>query len=227
MQSIFNNDKKMDNNHSIWQLNLNEFNAAIASASPTPGGGSVSVVCGEFGLSLIIMAVEITKKTRPVPELSLALEKAQLLSNALKGDADFDILVFNKYMDAMKMPKNTEGEKENRKEAIQSASEEATISPLAAAKRMFTCIELANGIKTYIKKEVISDIGAGVYILNGAINSTLLNVDINIPNIKNYNLADKIKKEKEILIVNAARLTQEIGQYISVILTPNGISQSN
>ena len=71
----------------IWQMPLNEFLNATASDSPTPGGGSVSAVCGAMGLGLVIMALEITNKGPDQKDaISRLLSESRQLLESIKKE---------------------------------------------------------------------------------------------------------------------------------------------
>src|SRR5205807_2479517 len=113
----------------LWSQQLSAFRDAIASAAPTPGGGSVSMVNATFGLGLVIMALEITaKKPEPGSEMRLKelLDEARRLLAELSAHADADVAVFEGYMAAAKLPNKTDEEKARRKQARQDALVKAT-----------------------------------------------------------------------------------------------------
>src|SRR6516164_2939024 len=130
----------------LWTQSLAQFRDAVASDAPTPGGGSVAMVSAAFGLGLVVMALEIThKKQEPGPEadeVAGLLAKARALLARLAEHADEDVRVFDAYMSALRLPKQTDEEKAARKTAMQQALVNATRAPLAAARDAVTAMEL-------------------------------------------------------------------------------------
>ena len=77
---------------SLWSLRLAELRDLTASASPTPGGGSVACVAGALGTSLLIMAAKITSKgAEERAELETWLAEAGPILEALSAHADRDV----------------------------------------------------------------------------------------------------------------------------------------
>src|SRR5689334_1653302 len=121
---------------SVWEHQLGAFAEMTASASPTPGGGSVACVSAAFGAGLSITAAEITKKSAPSPELEGWLGEARSIFEALRRHADRDVESFEAYMRALALPRATDDEKRTRKAALADAALAATEAPLAAARDM-------------------------------------------------------------------------------------------
>jgi formiminotetrahydrofolate cyclodeaminase len=183
----------------LWTQTLAAFRDATASAEPTPGGGSVSMVSASFGLGLVLMALEITaKKPEPDSKAKLAelLNEGRALLRKLTQHADDDIAVFQAYMAALKLPKQTDAEKSARKAAMDIALLSATKAPLEAAQTCVHGLALAERAAKVSSVRVISDVGAGAALLGGAVSAVLLNVDINLPGIKQPDLATSWAQER-------------------------------
>src|SRR5262245_13480176 len=197
----------------LWTQTLSVFRDATASTEPTPGGGSVSMVSASFGLGLVIMALEITaKKPEPGSEAKLAelLSEARSLLTKLTQHADEDIAVFQAYMAALKLPKQTDAEKSARKAAMDIALTSATKAPLEAAQTCVQGLALAERAAHVSSVRVISDVGAGAALLGGAVSAVLLNVDINLPGIKQPDLATNWATERVALEESARELGGDV-----------------
>jgi formiminotetrahydrofolate cyclodeaminase len=191
----------------LWSQTLSAFRDATASTEPTPGGGSVAMVSASFGLGLVIMALEITaKKPESGSEARLAelLGEARSLLAKLSQHADEDIAVFQAYMAALKLPKQSDADKSSRKAAMDIALASATRAPLEAARSCVQALTLAERAADISSVRVISDVGAGAALLGGAVSAVLLNVDINLPGIKQPDLAASWAKER-VELEDAAR----------------------
>jgi formiminotetrahydrofolate cyclodeaminase len=82
------------------------------------------------------------------------------------------------------MPRETDGEKAARDEAIQAACKEATMVPYAIAEQ---CLEVAN--LSEVAADIgnvgaVSDAGVAVLLADAAAQSAALNVKINLTTIK-------------------------------------------
>jgi methenyltetrahydrofolate cyclohydrolase len=193
----------------IWSQSLAAFTDHTASDAPTPGGGSVSAVTASMGLSLVLMAVEITLNKTPEAALETYKTALALLNSNIKKYADKDIEVFEAYMQALKMPKSDVAEKALRAAAMKEASVNATRIPLEAAQLMQEAMAITVKACPHIKKEVISDIGAGVYLLEASLKAVLLNVSINIPYIKEEQLKQEFVEKQQALHQSAASLLNQ------------------
>jgi len=193
----------------LWDTGLAGFREAIASAAPTPGGGSVAAVSATLGLGLVIMALEISanRKDALQPEENAALvAQARGLMARMSGDADDDVSAFAGYMAALKLPKQTDEEKAVRREALQAATRRATEAPLAAARHMVEALRLAAKAGPLSHTHVVSDVGAGTGLLDGALKAVLFNVDVNLPSLSDPALQTACRAERTALAAEGAAL---------------------
>ncbi|HEX4353123.1 MAG TPA: cyclodeaminase/cyclohydrolase family protein [Polyangiales bacterium] len=168
---------------SLWDWTLAQTRDATASASPTPGGGSIAAISGTFGLSLVVMALEITNKKAPSDTLASLLAEGRSLLDRLSAHADRDVELFERYLRAVRLPKATESESAARDSALSVATLEATEAPLMAAADQLSALSYAEPAVAAIQANVRSDVYAGADILLGAVHASLRNVDINLPHV--------------------------------------------
>lgn len=171
---------------SLWNQTAADLLKATASHQPTPGGGSVAALSGAFGAGLLSMALTISRnKARKAgqelsPELGATLERLHTIQARLQALADEDVAVFRKFVDATKLPKDSEEEKQARAQALAAAGEAARSTPLEIAAQCVQALTEAEGTVREVHPEVVSDIGAGAALLRGAVDAALLTVDINL-----------------------------------------------
>jgi methenyltetrahydrofolate cyclohydrolase len=180
---------------SIWDWSLGKARDAAASPSPTPGGGSVALLSGTFGLSLVLMALEITRAKAPSAALEAALTRGRALLSALSAHVDADVAVFEQYMAALKLPKASEPERAARAAALQTAIGAATRSPLMAAEDCLRALRCAEEAARLVHANVVSDLLGGSDILLGALKAVLRNVDINLPALKDEALRAQLSTQ--------------------------------
>ncbi len=177
-----------------WQF-INE----VSMDTPTPGGGSVSALCGALSSALTAMVGNLTcgKKgyENVAEEISKLAEKAQELKDKCQKLVDEDTEAFNKVMDAMRLPKKTEEQKKYREEKIEEATKLATEVPLKVMKTAREILKVAKEIGEKGMKEAISDIGVASACALTAAEGAYLNVLINLPNIKDEEFKKKVKDE--------------------------------
>ena len=99
----------------LAQMTVEGFVRETASESAAPGGGSVSAAMGAFGAALATMVANLSAHKRGWDhrwkEFSDVAEEGQKLLDELLRLIDEDTASFNRIMDCLAMPKNTEQEK--------------------------------------------------------------------------------------------------------------------
>ena len=165
-----------------------DFVAATASKEPTPGGGAIAALTAATGAALAEMVANLTFGKKGYEAVQTEMEELQAKAEAIRkrmlelSQADAD--VFNIFMNALGLPKNTDEEKAARTAAIQQAYKDAAMVPFEIgelANQIFDLAELASrkGNQNLITDGIIAAINAGA-----AVKSAFLNVRINLSGIK-------------------------------------------
>jgi formiminotetrahydrofolate cyclodeaminase len=191
-----------DSAGTLWSAVLADFREATASADPTPGGGSVAGVSATLGLGLVIMALEISARRKDAgePEKTGGLiTEARALMGELSADADRDVLAFQDYMAAARLPKLSEEEKQQRRAALDAATRRATEAPLLAGRHIVEALRLAELAAPLAHLHVVSDVGAGAGLLEGALKAMLFNVDVNLPSLSDAGMQAACGQERTAL----------------------------
>ena len=165
-----------------------DFVAATASKEPTPGGGAIAASTAATGAALAEMVANLTFGKKGYEAVQPEMEELQAKAEAIRkrmlelSQADAD--VFNIFMNALGLPKNTDEEKAARTAAIQQAYKDAAMVPFEIgelANQIFDLAELASrkGNQNLITDGIIAAINA-----RAAVKSAFLNVRINLSGIK-------------------------------------------
>ena len=194
----------------LMDKTLREFNDLLASKEPAPGGGSSAALSGLLACSLTMMVVNLTvgKKSYLALEENLKqrieedFQAVQILNKELTRLVDEDTHAFNLFMEATRLPKDTEVEKINRQTSIEKASLYALEVPLLVAEKCLLLLRHQFIIATYGNKNAVSDIGVGALLAMTGLEGALMNVKINLPGI-----SDETIKSAAIL-KSAAYLTE-------------------
>lgn len=135
---------------------------ASASTEPTPGGGCVSAVGGYLGIALLLKAMRISAR-KQAGETLYAIEEDKLsrLATRLLVLAEADSNSFGSFIAALQMPKGTEDEKESRRQAMQSATVEATKVAIEILHSSNEMLQSATTIRTKVLKSILADVRAG------------------------------------------------------------------
>jgi formiminotetrahydrofolate cyclodeaminase len=156
---------------------------ALASNSPTPGGGAFAALSAASGAALIAMTARLTigkEKYRDVEARMIEIaDDADAGREELLAMADRDAEAFDDVMAAYKLPRETEAEQAERLRALQTALERAAEVPLIVARRAVYLMGLAEDTVTMGNPNAASDAMSGAAALYAATLSALANVQIN------------------------------------------------
>lgn len=200
------------NNMALADLSIKEFLAKTASNSPVPGGGSIAALSAAIAASLSEMVAHLTIGKKGYEALEeemqdIAKDAFQYRERLIRT-IDKDSNAYNDVMAAIKLPKGTEQERNNREGAIQEALINATLVPLGVARDAFKIIELAGKAVKQGNKNAVSDAAVAVMMARTAVLSALYNVKINLASIKDTTFVEEIREEikhMESEIVNRER----------------------
>ena len=173
-----------------------DFVAVTASKEPTPGGGAIAALTAATGAALAEMVANLTFGKKGYEAVQPEMEELQAKAEAIRkrmlelSQADAD--VFNIFMNALGLPKNTDEEKAARTAAIQQAYKDAAMVPFEIgelANQIFDLAELASrkGNQNLITDGIIAAINA-----RAAVKSAFLNVRINLSGIKDESFVEEL-----------------------------------
>jgi len=164
----------------------------------TVGGGSASAISGAMAAGLVGMVARLsTKKDHGMPaEEHLAIaDECDILAAALMKGADQDMAAFAKIKAAYALPKATDEEKRARSEAVETAGMAAATTPLENAMMNRRVYELGRAIKNKSNPNAGSDLEIGIRLARLGVLGCVLNIEANLPLIKNTEALEKFKKE--------------------------------
>jgi methenyltetrahydrofolate cyclohydrolase len=199
---------------SMTQESIDEFLNRLASADPTPGGGSAAAIMGAAGAALVSMVcnVSIGKKGYEAaePELRAVLAQSETLRRRLTVMVQDDVSAFDGLMAAYKLPKATDDDQARRAQVVQASLERATQVPLDCARACGEVIALARRAGEHGSQHVISDAGVGVAAAYAALRSAALNVFINAPALKDRAFAEQAVSEIKQLLARSASESESV-----------------
>ncbi len=193
---------------------LHAFLDEVASSSPAPGGGSVAALSGALGSALTSMVCNLTigkKKYADVEsELKKVLSQAEHLRKQFTELVDRDTHAFNKVMEAITLPKDTDPQKALRAAAIREATKEATLVPLEVMKHCIDALALAQTVATKGNVNSVSDVGVSALMLHAAVEGAALNVRINLNSLDDPEFVGWKEDEVQSLRSTSALMLEEI-----------------
>ena len=128
------------------EMSLRDFQSALASSSPTPGGGTASAIALGQAAALTCMVADLTIGKEKWQDGWNYAEKAQSVAIKIftkagklaKDDSDS----FDKVMECFRMPKSNDDEIQERRNAIRKATLNAALVPMETAKLAFELLEV-------------------------------------------------------------------------------------
>ncbi|MCA8940108.1 MAG: cyclodeaminase/cyclohydrolase family protein [Planctomycetes bacterium] len=193
---------------------VNEFLDDLASANATPGGGAAAAIVGGITAALTSMVANLTigkKKYAEVEDQARSiLERATALRGTLLAAYDEDVEAFDKVMAAFKLPKDSDADKAARQDPIQSATKDATLTPMRCAEAAIEGLNLALEIAKIGNTNAISDAGAGSLALVAAAYAATLNMRINLGSIADESFKNTHAAKVEELESTATKLGNEV-----------------
>lgn len=198
--------------------NLYEFTKELSSDSPAPGGGSVAALNGSLGIALTNMVSSLTvgKKTYAEHEelnQTTLKEASQLRIDFLEA-INRDVEIFAQMSNAFQMPKSTDEEKENRRDALEEASKACSVVPMEIMEMALSALKITEKIIGKSNKSASSDIGVAALNLKASIQGAWLNILINIGSIKDEAFVNEYRQKGEKLLEEALPLADRIYEEI-------------
>jgi glutamate formiminotransferase/formiminotetrahydrofolate cyclodeaminase len=168
----------------LASMTLRDFVDELSSESPAPGGGSVAALAASMAAALagMVAVLSHTKKgfEAKQPELARIAGRAQELKDAMLAAVDADTAAFDRFLDAMRLPKNTPDEQTAREAAMADATVGAAEVPLGVLETCPEIIDLCRDIARIGLQASLSDAGVGAQLGRAAAAGAYQNVCINL-----------------------------------------------
>jgi len=105
------------------------------------------------------------------------------------------VAAYSAYSKASRLPRRTEAEKKFRSKEMQRAIKGALRVPLNALRTTLKVLEISAQLVDVANPNLISDVGVSAALAEGALEAASLNVEVNIPYLKDKSLAEQAAKE--------------------------------
>jgi formiminotetrahydrofolate cyclodeaminase len=185
-------------------LTVAEFVERLSSGEPVPGGGSAAAIAGSLGGALVSMVASLSEG-RPKYEahaalLAEAITAGRELAQRFLDLADEDATAYAGFGVAMKMPRDTDEEKQARAEAISAAALAASQAPF---KTVQACVEMATWAEALAgrsNKNAASDLEVASLMAVAASEAAAANVYVNLPSVRDEAVAaDLLERTKHLV----------------------------
>lgn len=205
---------------------IKKFINDLESDMPAPGGGSVAGLIAALSGALNSMVYSLTVGKKSYMGLD---EKTQDIIRKFQTKSlefskrsleimDEDRENFLKLMDCYKMPKDTDDEKETRKNAIKQNTIKSMEAPLALARECVMFYENLKVMAEYGNKMLLSDLGISAILLHSAIESSIINVKVNLNGLRSEEFFEELDKELIKMLERSIEEKNKISEIVDKVI---------
>ena len=185
------------------KYSIEEFIEDLSSDSPAPGGGSVAGLVAALSGSLNSMVYSLTVNKKAFEEKDsdtkkIVLDFKEASSKFVRTSLnlmELDRKYFNELMDYYKLPKETDEEKKERSQKILQGTLKAMKSPLELCRECYKFYDNIDIAVEHGNKMLLSDAGCAAVLLHAAIETSIINVKINLNSLRGKDFAKDIEEE--------------------------------
>ncbi|EHI98226.1 Formiminotransferase-cyclodeaminase [Clostridium sp. DL-VIII] len=208
---------------------IKQFLEELGSDLSAPGGGSVAGLISALSAALNSMVYSLTVGKKSY--IALADNEKEIINKFQKESKEFTVRSlelmeedrdnFLKLMDCYKLPKESEEEKKARSLAIKENTIKSMEAPLILARESLEFYENLKIMAKYGNKMLLSDLAISAVLLHSAIESSIINVKVNLNSLRKEEFFDKIDSELEVIIENSAKEKNNIIEIVNEVIYPN------
>lgn len=181
-------------------VSLGSWLEELADRTPTPGGGAAAALCAATSAALISMVSTYTTGARWADReermRGIHAEAVELRVRALSLAAA-DAVAFAQVGAAYGLPRSTDDEKRARSGAIQAALVGAARPPVDTGTLAARLVELAEGLVKDGNPNVISDVAVAASAAAAALESAIVNIEINASQITDAATTGELRAQVE------------------------------
>jgi formiminotetrahydrofolate cyclodeaminase len=152
-----------------------------------------------MGAALVAMVARLTLGKKKYAEVQKRMQEIVVRADELRADLEdavaLDAQAFDAVMDAFRLPKATQTEKDVRTQAIERATHQAATVPLQVARHAVEVQTLAAEVAETGNVNAASDAGTAGALAHASLEGAGMNVKINAGSVSDRAAADKWLKE--------------------------------
>lgn len=190
----------------------------LASANSTPGGGSAAAISGAMAAALACMVCRLTlgrqKYADVQDEIAGLLEQAEEQRRRFQQLMDEDIAAYGKLAASLKMPRETEEQRQARTEALQESLREAALVPLEMSERAVAVAQLCERVAEIGNANVLSDIAASAMLSASAGTSAAWMVRVNLKSLRDEETVAQLSQRLSVALDEITRRCQHVAAVV-------------
>jgi formiminotetrahydrofolate cyclodeaminase len=176
----------------LAERTIGDYLETLGSSRPAPGGGSVAGLVGALAAGLGQMVISLTVKGGDNRNLEGNYSLLGMSIASLLASAAADELAYSGYLAASRLPRSTDDEKTTRRAAMQAALVNAAEVPLALATTACDVLDHLALVVNEGTSHALSDADIAISLAHASVVAGLANVRINIPLIKDEQVASNL-----------------------------------
>ena len=195
------------------EYSLKEFQDALASSDPTPGGGTAAAVALGQASALTKMVVRLTtgkeKWQAGWADAEIADDVVDSIYERTGQLAKLDSDAFDEVMAAFKMSKSTDEEISTRRESIRMATLKAAQIPFETVELGMKLLSCHQGLALRGNANAVSDVGVAALLASAAVKGALFNVEINLQSLP-LEMGEDMRKKVKGIRKSCSEVSREI-----------------
>jgi glutamate formiminotransferase/formiminotetrahydrofolate cyclodeaminase len=199
-----------------------DFVDEVSRDTAAPGGGSVAALAGSLGGALAAMVANLSvgkgEYDDRYEQLCGIAERGQEVKDALIAGVDADTSAFDKVLDAIRMPKDTDAQRAERSKALQEGYKVATRVPLSTVEACRDALRLCAEMAPMADPEMVSDVGTGALMAHAGARAAAYNVRINLRHIRDADFDAEMRGAIEALLGECAELAEQVTSQVEKVL---------
>ena len=197
---------------SMAEQTLTDFLAGLAAPTPAPGGGAAAAVSGATAAALVEMVAGLSLKKSPDGAEAALQQRTAAQMATLRAElltlADDDANAYNAFIQAMRLPKVAEHERDARSRAMSAAAEHAAKVPLKTLRAITAAAEAARLLTGRSLVSAASDLDVALRFARAAGLSAAENVEANLPFIDDPETRATLANQTAASVAALERLTE-------------------
>jgi glutamate formiminotransferase/formiminotetrahydrofolate cyclodeaminase len=184
----------------------------MAAASLTPESGSIAAYAGLLATELGVLVCNLSKghKRASEDEIRTMLERLEQLNADLQLAQKEDVECRERVLDAMSLPRATEGEKLARTMAIEQATKNAVAVPLRVAESAMQTLDVLSDLAEMCPPNGVSDLALSAQLAMTAIRGATYNIMPNLLAIGDKEFAEQCREQINDLLDDGRQTTAQV-----------------